>query len=66
MSYQLANEDMTELLNKLNGLYVHGDSLKALHNTQFQETLAFILDYVKSKNLEEGVNFPLFLMGHSV
>ena len=30
VSYQKSEEELTELLDKLNGLYVHGDSLKSL------------------------------------
>jgi hypothetical protein len=66
VSYKLSPDALRELLDKLNGLYVHGDSQKSIVHGQYQETFANVMDYVKTKNTEEGISFPLFLMGNSL
>ena len=50
VSYKLQNPALTKLLDTINGLYVPGDSLKTLTNSQFLDTFSNIVDYVKNKN----------------
>ena len=62
----MAEEDLYTLLNKLNGIYIHGDSETTLTDPKYQLTLTTILLYVKSKVRVDGINFPVFFMGFSL
>lgn len=66
VSYKLPLNEMRQLLDNLNGLYIHGDSQKSIVNPQFQEVFAYLMDYVKTKNIVNNIHFPVFLMGNSL
>ena len=66
MSYRLAKEELEQLLDNLNGIYIHGDSVQTVKDLHFQDTFLNIIEYVQRKNNEENANFSAFLMGHSL
>ena len=52
------------MLDGVNGIYISGDSHKAIANRKYQTAFSTILSYVKDKNTEDDY-FPMFLMGKS-
>ena len=48
ISYKTSEEELMKLLDKVNGIYFHGDSHKSFKNDQFQSTVKNILLYVKN------------------
>jgi len=70
ISYLDADEDIINMLDEVNGIYVPGDSHKAVANRKYQMAFSTILKYVNDKNTdtEEQVSdyFPMFLMGKAM
>jgi hypothetical protein len=48
----------------VNGIYLPGDSSRAMVNQQYQESFSTILKYVKDHNANKDY-FPMFMMGKS-
>lgn len=48
----------------MNGIYLPGDSSRAIVNQQYQDTFSTILKYVKDQNANKDY-FPMFMMGKS-
>lgn len=62
ISYLDSAKEIEEILNEVNGIYLPGDSSKAIVNQQYQETFSTILNYVKEHNANKDY-FPMFMMG---
>ena len=65
ISYKLTRSSLYSLLEKVNGLYIHGDSSEALTNEHFQSTFSYIISYMYDKADLTNDYFPIFMMGHS-
>ena len=50
ISYLDSDEEIESMLNEVNGVYVSGDSHKAILNRKYQTAFTTILTYVKEKN----------------
>lgn len=59
-----SNEDIEEILNQVNGVYLPGDSIKAIINKKYQKAFTTVLNYVKTANRANDY-FPMFMMGKS-
>lgn len=64
ISFLDSDEEIEAILDQVNGIYVPGDSNKALTNTRYQGAFSTILEYVESHNKDKDY-FPMFLMGKS-
>ena len=53
-------------LDKLNGLYLHGDGLDNLITDEFQDTFSNVIEYTLQRNQADKIHFPLYLMGNSI
>lgn len=65
ISFMDSADEITALLNEVNGIYVPGDSHKAITNVKYQESFSTILQYVQDQN-KAGDYFPMMLMGKAV
>lgn len=65
LSYLDSDADILRMLKEVNGIYVPGDSHKAIANKRYQQAFTTVLDYVKKANKVEKDYFPMFLMGKS-
>lgn len=70
ISYLDADEDIINMLDEVNGIYVPGDSHKAVANRKYQLAFSTILKYVNDKNTDSEEQksdyFPMFLMGKAL
>jgi hypothetical protein len=64
ISYLDSKQEIIDLLDQVNGIYLPGDSSKAIINQQYQDSFSIILKYVKEHN-EKKDYFPIFMMGKS-
>lgn len=63
ISYLDEDEDILNMLKEVNGIYICGDSHKAVANTKYQESFSTILKYVNDQNKKFKNYFPMFVMG---
>ena len=61
--YQDKKEDIKELLDQVNGIYIPGDSHKSLSSNQYIDTIQVVLDYVQDRYDKDSDYFPMFCMG---
>lgn len=66
VSYKLTRTSLYQLLDQLNGLYIHGDSSSTLTNKQFQSTFSYIISYMYDRADTFNDYFPIFMMGNSL
>ena len=50
LSYLDSDADILRMLKEVNGIYVPGDSHKAIANKRYQQAFTTVLDYVKKAN----------------
>ena len=60
-----SDEEIISLLNEVNGIYIPGDSQKAIVNKKYQKAFSTITQYVIDQNKKNGDYFPMFMMGKS-
>jgi len=60
-----SNEDILTLLKEVNGVYVCGDSHRAISNDKYQDAFNTILKFVVKSNKKDHEYFPMFMMGKS-
>jgi len=65
ISYLDTEEQMLATLAAVNGVYITGDSHRAIGNDQYQAAFKSIQKFVSEANKEEHDYFPMFLMGKS-
>lgn len=65
ISYLDSEKEIKEFLKEVNGVYICGDSHKAVANPQYQSAFDTILDFVVASNKKEKEYFPMFMMGKS-
>jgi len=65
VSYQSTPEELAEMMNKLSGLYIPGDSQRTLTDIEYKKSFYSILQYVEEQNTKQKDHFPIFLMGNS-
>ena len=67
ISFLDSDEEIVSMLNEVNGIYISGDSHKAVANRKYQKAFSTILKYVNDKNTdtaeEKSDYFPMFVMG---
>lgn len=64
ISYLDSPEEIEELLDQVNGVYLPGDSPKAISNMKYQEAFSVVFNYFKAHNKKNDY-FPMFMMGKS-
>lgn len=65
VDYRLSHEELTALFDKLNGLYVSGDSHRTITEEKYKFAFMVMLDYCEKK-VSEKEHFPIFMMGNSM
>ena len=65
ISYLDSDADIKRMLKEVNGIYVPGDSHKAIANKRYQQAFTTIMDFVQKANKVDKDYFPMFLMGKS-
>eukprot|EP00352_Strombidinopsis_acuminata_P007500 CAMPEP_0176369302 /NCGR_PEP_ID=MMETSP0126-20121128/23192_1 /TAXON_ID=141414 ORGANISM="Strombidinopsis acuminatum, Strain SPMC142" /NCGR_SAMPLE_ID=MMETSP0126 /ASSEMBLY_ACC=CAM_ASM_000229 /LENGTH=108 /DNA_ID=CAMNT_0017727883 /DNA_START=322 /DNA_END=648 /DNA_ORIENTATION=+ len=65
VSYQSTEEELAEMMNKLSGLYIPGDSQRTLTDMDYRKTFYGIMKYVEEQTYNQKDHFPVFLMGNS-
>ena len=65
ISYLDDKKEIKNFLREVNGVYICGDSHKAIANEKYQESFETILDFVVTSNKEDEEYFPIFMMGKS-
>ena len=67
ISFLDSDEEIISMLGEVNGVYIAGDSHKAVANRKFQKAFSTILKYVNDKNTDSEEQksdyFPMFVMG---
>lgn len=67
ISFLDSDEEIVSMLNEVNGVYISGDSHKAVANRKYQKAFSTILKYVNDKNTDKEETksdyFPMFVMG---
>jgi len=63
ISFSLSEAEILEELEKVNGIYIHGDSDRSIDNVKYQHAFSVILEHVKRSNKDSQVYYPMFLMG---
>lgn len=56
---------LVDMLSKVNGIYLAGDSHKSIINTQYRDTFNLLIKYCDERYHKHGDYFPIFLMGKS-
>lgn len=59
VDYRQPKEELAQLLGQLNGIYIPGDSMIALDNPTYMQTVFNILQWAKTHNDEKDKHFPL-------
>jgi len=65
ISYLDTDEEIQDILDQVNAVYMPGDSHKAIVNTKYQHAFSVILKYIKKQNANQVDYFPCFMMGKS-
>jgi gamma-glutamyl-gamma-aminobutyrate hydrolase PuuD len=65
ISYTDSKENITSILDQVNGVYMPGDSHKSIMNPIYHKAFTSILDYVIDHNKNMNDYFPMFMMGKS-
>jgi len=65
ISYLDDEQEILDFLKEVNGIYICGDSHKAIANDKYQESFDTIIDFVVKSNKEAKEYFPIFMMGKS-
>jgi hypothetical protein len=65
IDYRLKEEEMAAAFDKVNGLYIAGDSHLAVLDQDYRIAFQGAIDYCE-KRLEKKDHFPLFMMGNSL
>ena len=66
MSYHASEKEINEILSKVNGVYIAGDSQESLLSDDYQKTFQYILHFVEQATKKNDEYFPMFLMGKSL
>jgi len=65
IGYHEPKERIIAKLEKVNGIYIPGDSDKARINIRYLQAFGHVFDYFEHTNKDQGDYFPMFLMGKS-
>lgn len=65
ISFLDSDEEIISMLGEVNGIYIPGDSQKAITNKKYQKSFSTITKYVIDQNKKNGDYFPMFMMGKS-
>ena len=65
VSYRLTKSSLFSLLNKINGLYLPGDSAACPTTHEYQATFSYIVEYMFNAAEIKYDYFPVFMMGNS-
>lgn len=57
--------EIKAFLKEVNGVYICGDSHRAIANDRYQQSFNAIMDFVVDSNKNKGEYFPMFMMGKS-
>lgn len=66
VDFRLPTEERYELYDRLNGVYVPGDSHMGIVNEVYKLAFWDTLEYCEKQAKEHKEHFPLFLMGNSL
>lgn len=66
VSYHLTKASLFKLLDKINGLYLPGDSTASLTSNEYKATFSYIVDYMFTAAEINYDYFPVFMMGNSL
>jgi len=66
VSYHLTRSSLVNLMKKVNGLYLAGDSAASLKSHEYQATFSYILSYIFTEADTNYDYFPVFMMGNSI
>lgn len=65
VDYRLSHEELNALFDKLNGLYLPGDSHNTIYDEKYKFAFMAMLDYCDKKTQSKD-HFPIFMMGNSL
>ena len=65
ISYKSTKENLYAILDKVNAIYVHGDSEAYNTDELYQVSISYIISYMYTK-ANNADHFPVFLMGNSL
>ena len=66
IDYRLDLEERRDLLDKLNGVYLPGDSHNVVTDEAYKAAFVQTLAYVENATYENKEHFPMFLMGNAL
>lgn len=66
VSYHLTKSSLFNLLDKINGLYLAGDSSVSASTHEYQATFSYIVEYMFRAAEINYDYFPVFMMGNSI
>lgn len=66
VSYHLTKSSLFNLLDKINGLYLAGDSAASASTHEYQATFSYIVEYMFNAAEIKYDYFPVFMMGNSI
>lgn len=66
VSYHLTKSSLFNLLDKINGLYLAGDSSASVSTHEYQATFSYIVEYMFRAAEINYDYFPVFMMGNSI
>ena len=66
IDYHLKDEDLVELLDQVNGLYLPGDSHMAVTDAKYREAFLTSIQYAEDQAYIVKEHFPVFMMGNTL
>lgn len=66
IDYNLPVDEIKELLEQINGLYIPGDSQLAVTDSKYKEAFLTAMMYSEAQSYDYHEHFPVFLMGNSL
>ena len=66
VDFNLPKDELIELLEQVNGVYLPGDSHQGIINEQYKDTFIDVMMFAEAQALEHKSHFPVFLMGNSL
>jgi gamma-glutamyl-gamma-aminobutyrate hydrolase PuuD len=66
IDYTLEKEELDQLLSQVNGVYMPGDSHLAVTDERYKNTFVDVIMHSEEAATDNGIHFPVFMMGNSL
>lgn len=65
IDYRLSRDELVDLFDQLNGIYLPGDSQLAVTDETYKSAFVIAMAYAENQAFEVKEHWPVFLMGNS-